>query len=323
MAGSMCRHQQMKTLEQIGEREAIRRLSRRLFPAVHEVVGIGDDAAVLCDEGSEFDWVLTSDPVIEGTHFGIDSPNRGIGHKAVGRVLSDLAAMGAEPSWILINLVATPDTPYDKLEEVYEGATELALKYGVAIVGGDLAKGPNLELHVFAVGRLPHNSAVLRSGAREGDLIYVTGSLGGSIKEKHLWFEPRVTEGLWLREQSWPSAMIDLSDGVATDLRHIMEMSKVGAEIQGEHVPISEAAGKMQDKRSALDHALYDGEDFELLFTVPDGKHAFFESAWKEAFELPCVRIGKITDTLETLACVTGKSSRTIISKGGYDHFSE
>lgn len=311
----------MTTLREIGEREAIRRLSRRLFPALGEIVGIGDDAAVLRDEGTEFDWVLTSDPVIEGTHFTAEASRRKVGHKAVGRVLSDLAAMGAEPYWMLINVVAAQDMDFADLEEVYEGAAELALKYGVAVVGGDMAEGPGLALHVFGVGRVPHGAAVLRSGAGVGDLIYVTGALGGSLAGKHLDFEPRVTEALWLREQGWPTAMIDVSDGLAGDLRHIIEMSKAGAEIRSESVPISDAVHETNDERNPLDHALYDGEDFELLFTVPEGKRGFFESAWAQAFDLPCACIGKITDKLGTITCLTGRSARTIVLRKGYEHF--
>jgi thiamine-monophosphate kinase len=310
-----------ETLKDLGERDAIRRLSRKLFPAVGEMVGIGDDGAVMHDENAEVDWVLTSDPVIEGTHFTIDTEHARIGHKAVGRVLSDIAAMGADPCWLLINIVSPRDMPFQKLEAVYDGAADLALKYGVAIVGGDMAEGPNLELHVFGVGQVPHGDAVLRSGARAGDTIYVTGELGGSIKGRHLSFEPRVMEGMWLREQGWASAMIDVSDGLATDLRHILEMGQLGADLSGDKVPVSDAARHMDDQRTALDHALYDGEDFELLFTVPEGKRKFLESAWEESFDLPLSAVGTITDKAGAINLVTDAGVRNIILKGGYQHF--
>lgn len=311
----------MKTLRDIGECEAIRRLAKKLFPAVGEVVGIGDDAAVVRDEAFGADLVLTSDPVIEGTHFTMDAPPRGIGNKAVGRVLSDLAAMGAEPLWLLINVVAPPEMPFEKLQEIYAGASALALKFGVAIIGGDVASGATLALHVFGAGKVPKGSAVCRSGAREGDVLYVTGDLGGSIRGKHLFFEPRVAEGIWLREHEWATAMIDLSDGLATDLRHLIEMSGTGAEMDMDKIPVSAAARQMNDGISPMDHALSDGEDFELLFTVPQEKAELFERLWQEEFNVSCTRIGAITGNTGIIGCRTGKGTKTLAGKKGFEHF--
>lgn len=312
----------MKTLRDIGEREAIRRLSGKLFPAVAEVVGIGDDAAVMRDKGFGADLVLTSDPVIEGTHFTIDAPAKGIGNKAVGRVLSDIAAMGAEPLWLLINIVAPPEMPFDKLQQIYSGASALALKFGVAIIGGDVASGATLALHVFGVGKLPRGTAVCRSGASEGDILYVTGDLGGSIRRKHLFFEPRVAEGIWLRANQWATSMIDLSDGLAEDLQHLIDMSRTGAEIDMEAVPVSRAAREMNDGKSPMDHALTDGEDFELLFTVTPGKAESFEQAWRMEFNLPCTRIGLVTGRTGVIICRTKQGAATLAGKRGYEHYS-
>ncbi len=313
----------MKTLRDIGECEAIRRLSKKLFPAVGEVVGIGDDAAVMRDEDFGADLVFTSDPVIEGTHFTIDAPPKGIGNKAVGRVLSDLAAMGAEPLWLLINVVAPPEMPFDKLQQIYAGASALALKFGVAIIGGDVANGATLALHAFGVGKLPRGTAVCRSGAAEGDVLYVTGELGGSIRGKHLFFEPRVAEGIWLREHKWATAMIDLSDGLGTDLRHLVEMSEAGAEIEMEKIPVSAAARDMNDGVPPLDHALTDGEDFELLFTVPSEKAESFERAWGEEHALSCTRLGVITGRAGVVACRTSQGVKTLSGKKGFEHFAD
>lgn len=313
---------EVKTLRDIGECEAIRRLAGKLFPAVAEVVGIGDDAAVMHDEGFNADLVLTSDPVIEGTHFTIDAPPKGIGNKAVGRVLSDIAAMGAEPLWLLINIVAPPEMPFDKLQQIYAGASALALKFGVAIIGGDLASGATLALHVFGVGKLPRGTAVCRGGASEGDILYVTGELGGSIRKKHLFFEPRVAEGIWLRENRWATAMIDLSDGLATDLRHLVEMSRAGAELEPDALPVSRAAREMNDGVSPLDHALTDGEDFELLFTVAPGNADSFEQAWRAEFELSCARIGRITGRTGSIVCRTERGGMLLTGKRGYEHYS-
>jgi thiamine-monophosphate kinase len=313
----------MSTLRQLGEREAIRRLAK-LLPSRDDVcVGIGDDVAVVHVEGSHKDFLLASDSVIEGTHFLQDAPPEQIGHKAIGRVLSDFAAMGGEPLWTLIDVVANRDMPLDRLAGIYQGAAKLAEKYGLAIVGGDMAGGPALDLHVFGVGEIPKNSAVLRSGARVGDAIYVTGSLGGSLQGKHLTFEPRLEEGLWLRESRWANAMIDISDGLATDLGHILERSGVGAEIWAEKIPISDESRTMKDKRTPLEHALFDGEDFELLFTVSPEKQQVFESSWKDVFELPCTAIGRITDRPGGIVLADAAGKKKSLKDFGYEHFSK
>lgn len=312
----------MTTLHQLGEREVIRRLAK-LAPGREDVrVGIGDDVAVVKVEGSHKDFLLTSDSVIEGTHFFADAPPEQIGHKAIGRVLSDFAAMGGEPLWALIDVVANRGMPLDRLAGVYKGAAKLAGKYGLAIVGGDMAGGPELQLHVFGVGEIPKQSAVLRSGAQAGDTIYVTGSLGGSLQGKHLTFEPRLEEGLWLRESRWANAMIDISDGLATDLGHILEMSKAGAEILADAIPVSDAVRAMKDKRSPLEHALFDGEDFELLFTVSSEKQKVFESSWKDVFELPCTAIGRITDRPGGIMLADAAGKTKSLKDAGYEHFS-
>lgn len=312
----------MTTLREIGERELIRRLARRLGTRDNVRVGIGDDVAVVAMENSPYDLLLTSDAVVEGTHFLADAPPAGIGRKAVGRGLSDLAAMGGEPLWALMDLVARPDTPVERIEELYRGAAAIAETYGLAIVGGDTTSGPALEIHVFAVGQVPKGSAVLRSGARPGDLVYVTGTLGGSLAGKHLSFEPRLEEGLWLRECGWAGSMIDVTDGLATDLGHILERSGVGAEVEASRVPVSEEARRAPGGRTPVEHALFDGEDFELVFTVAPEKQAAFESSWQDTFELPCARIGRITASSGRLDLLDGRGGRQALANGGYEHFS-
>ena len=154
-------------------------------------------------------------------------------------------------------------------------------------------------------------------------MIYVTGSLGGSLQGKHLTFEPRLEEGLWLRESRWANSMIDISDGLATDLGHILEMSKAGAEISADAVPVSDAARAMKDKRTPLEHALFDGEDFELLFTVSSEKQQVFESSWKDVFELPCTAIGRITDRPGGIVLVDAAGKKKSLKDAGYEHFSK
>lgn len=323
----------MKTAGTTGENTLIERLAR-LLPSRRDVVtGIGDDCAVVrASPRDRFDLILTSDPVVEGVHFRSDAAPEAVGHKAVGRVLSDIAAMGGEPLWALIDLVAPAGTPVDWLARVYRGASRLARRHGLAIVGGDTSSGPVRELHVFAAGRLPRGTAVLRSGAQPGDILYVTGRLGGSIAGRHLRFEPRLAEGQWLRAGRWASAMMDVSDGIATDLPRLLKASRAGAVIEAARIPVSAAARRLtatpssQPAPSGLDsvrlHALSDGEDFELLFTVPAARGPTLEHAWARRFRLPLTRIGVITNRAGVLDIVAEDGRRSRLTAKGFEHFS-
>lgn len=310
----------MKTLSQMGEQATIRSLMKFLQAGDDIVVGAGDDCAVVRPAGNlPFDILLTSDPVIEGTHFTeTDSPWK-VGHKAVGRVLSDIAAMGGTPDWALINLVAPLRTPVSRVEEAYKGASRNALKYRMKIIGGDLSRGPVFEMHVFAVGRVPRGAAVLRSGAKPGDIIFVTGSLGYSRKSKHLLFAPRLQEGIWLRKSGMVTSMTDISDGLACDIRNIAEMSKTGARLEADSIPVSEQTAS--GRSTALNHALYDGEDFELLFTVPASKRDFFIRRWTTIFKLRCTPVGVITPHRGRIECRMPNGRITAVNKRGFAHF--
>lgn len=311
----------MITLKQLGERETIRRLVPSLPLRDDVKVAAGDDAAVVTQPGGTVDWLLTSDPVVEHVHVVPDTPARYIGHKAVGRALSDVAAMGGEPLWLVIDLMASGSIPMKKIEEIYAGASALASLFQVAIVGGDTSEGDRLELHVFGIGRVPCDTAVLRSGAEPGDMIYVTGALGGSGTGKHLTFQPRVKEGEWLRERGFVKAMIDISDGLATDLRHIIDSSRVGAELTADWIPVSSSVSMDDDQRSPLEHALYDGEDYELLFTVSPEQCEALERQWNKVFERPCNVIGKINGEVGVLRCAEGVGKARRLHRVGYEHF--
>ncbi|MDD2236854.1 MAG: thiamine-phosphate kinase [Kiritimatiellae bacterium] len=305
----------MTTLEQLGERKIIEALARLIGPGRDVITGIGDDCAVV--RAGTDDWVITTDPVIEGVHFLSGEVPQRIGHKAVGRVLSDVASMGAEPLWLAINIVAPPTLELAVLEGIYEGANALLARCGGAIIGGDVAQGNNLELHVFGVGRLPAGTALLRSGAKPGDLLYVTGALGGSLLGKHLDFTPRLAEGQWLREQQLATAMIDVSDGLLSEANHLAECSRARVMVDAARVPTAPAAHHV-DTHAPLAHALTDGEDFELLFTVPAEKTSVLEQAWREHFETPCTCIGTVepgggVHTLHAPEELTGNP--------GYEHF--
>ena len=308
------------TLRDIGELGAIERITRSLPNRQDVVVGAGDDCAIVRTGSSATeDLVLTSDPVIADVHFTADAAPESIGHKALGRVLSDIAAMGAAPRWVLVDIVSPGDTPIDVIDGIYRGMGRLASEFSVAIVGGDMAEGGSLEIHVFGVGSVPTGKGLLRSTANAGDLLFVTGNLGGSALGRHLQVEPRIDEGVFLR--NWASAMIDVSDGLASDLRHLIEMSGVGCDLELEKLPISDAAEDMSDGRLAVEHALYDGEDFELLFTIPVERRDEFSAAWKNEFDLLCTQIGTITSNKEIIRSFSNGRDATIIEQRGYRHF--
>lgn len=306
----------MLTLKDIGEHSLIARLTAGLTCNDDVIVGPGDDCAVVrTPSDPDYDWVITSDPVVQGIHFLVDANPEGVGHKAIGRALSDIAAMGAEPCWAMVNIISPPTTAVDTIEHMYEGIKKLAEKYSTSIVGGDVSQGPVLELHVFAIGRVPSGQSLLRSGAKAGDSIYATGSLGGSYNGKHLSFDPRIDEGLFLRD--WATACIDISDGLATDIHHLAEMSNTGALINADTIPMSDTV----DTTDAIQHALRDGEDFELLFCIPPDRDKDFSSAWKATIDTPCTRIGIMTEPEEGIMLRYPDGSEEAISPTGYEHF--
>jgi thiamine-monophosphate kinase len=283
----------------MGEHAAIAALTKNLR-------AVGDDCAVLPLD-MHYDLVLTTDPLIEGVHFTPGTAPEQVGWKAAARVLSDFAAMGADPYYLLINLVAPPEQDVQILEKIYDGVSKVRKLFDVDLVGGDLAQGPTLELHVFGVGRVPKGKALLRSGAHSGDVIYVTGPLGGSQESgKHLTFVPRIKEAKWLRQSGVVRAMMDISDGLATDLRHILKASKVGAALESAAIP----------KTGTLEQALFDGEDFELLFTVHADDADKFDFQCLEDLDQQFPRIGKITEQPEILT-LDGE----ILERKAFEHF--
>lgn len=313
---------QRTTLSELGERAAIQQLCKGLTTQKDVVVGPGDDCAVVrLQENSPSDLVFTSDPVIQGIHFDDHAAPAAVGHKLVARSLSDLAAMGAAPRWALINIESPTTTSLEWLEQLYEGAQATADRYRLSIVGGDTAKGEHLALHLFACGELPHGTARLRSGVKPGDALYVTGTLGGSLNGRHLTFEPRVHEGRWLRDHV--TAMIDVSDGLASDARQMAEQSKLCLELFKERIPVSTGVRRQtKDPDDALTRALSDGEDFELCFSVPSESCNGFEADWKHQFpELKMTRIGKAVEGEPRLCLLSRDGRRTVVADSGYNHF--
>ncbi len=319
----------MQTLATIGECALIERIrtivasASRAHPATDAVrLGIGDDCAVIRPPDKDgWDLLMTSDAVIEAVHFDATADAAAIGHKAIGRCLSDIAAMGGEPQWALVNLVAPSDLPVARIEALMSGLVCTAATHATAVVGGDVAAGRVLEAHVFLVGRVPAGGALRRDGARAGDALYVTGRLGGSIRGRHLTFEPRIREGQWLRAGGWATAMIDVSDGLGLDVRRLATASGLAVRIDPERVPVTEAARRMHDGRSGLAHALGDGEDYELLFCVNSGKKVAFERDWQRAGLSACTWIGEMLAGQAGGLELVGAGGRHAPLPQGYEHF--
>lgn len=285
----------------MNEFELIARLTKSLPTNPTVVTGAGDDCAVL-DLGLPDQWLLfKTDAVVEGIHFPRDTAPEKIGHKALARCLSDIAAMAGTPVATLVTIALPQKFDVTFVEAIYAGVNALARKHGVAVVGGETTTNPErLLISIALLGFVPRGQAVRRAGARVGDAIFVTGELGGSLAGKHLEFEPRLAEARWLAENFSIHAMIDLSDGLAGDLRHVLKASHAGAELLKSAVPIARVA-RLRAKgppptKPPFVAALTDGEDFELLFTVASAEAVKLLDAWKKQFpklRLSC--IGKIT----------------------------
>jgi thiamine-monophosphate kinase len=245
--------------------------------------------------------LVTVDMLMEGTDFLIPpATGEQIGRKSLAVNLSDIAAMAGKPVACVVS-VALPKRGGRSLgRELYAGLRSLAEQFNVALAGGDTNTwdGP-LVVSITVFGDPTGTGPVLRSGARPGDWIMATGSFGGSIAGKHFDFTPRVDEALALHRSASLHSMIDVSDGLAADLRHILEESKVGAVLDAKAIPISEAAIRMNDGKTPLEHALGDGEDFELLFTVSpeDGQRLLAAPP----FSTPLTHLGEIVSGSECL----------------------
>ena len=255
--------------------------------------GIGDDCAVL--PANPRRQLITTDPVIYGRHFDDTVPPRAVGAKLLKRNLSDLAAMGARPTAAVISLALDPRVKKRWLEQFYRGLAAAARRFSVPIVGGDVAQSDGfLGAFLTLCGEAAAPRVVLRTGARTGDWIYVTGTLGGSLLGHHWRFLPRLPEGEWLARRGDVHAMMDLSDGLAKDLP---ALTPAGAEpaIDANAVPVSAAAQTVARRtaRTPLSHALCDGEDYELVFAVAGrADRAAFERAWRRKFastRLTCI----------------------------------
>jgi thiamine-monophosphate kinase len=306
-------------------------------PARGAVLGVGDDCALLAP-GAASEVAVTTDMMVEGRHFVAGADARRLGHKALAVNLSDLAAMGARPRWALLAL-ALPDADPDWLGPFAEGLYALAGRYAVDLVGGDTTRGPR-NITITALGEVPAGQAVRRSGARPGDDVWVSGTLGDAglavaeiegrlrlpaedsagCRERLDLPLPRVELGLALRGLA--TAMIDVSDGLAGDLGHICEASAVGARIEIASLPVSECARRVlagAQREIGLGAVLGGGDDYELCFTAPPAAAAEIR-ARAAACGVDATAVGRIVAGrgIEFLDAAGGALARRF---RGFDHF--
>lgn len=317
----------------LGEFDLIHRYFERSIEQRQDViVGIGDDGAVVrVPPGVEL--VLTSDTLVAGVHFSEDIPPEDLGYKALAVNLSDLAAMGARPAWAMMALTL-PQAEEAWLAAFAHGFFELAQRFSVALVGGDLTRGP-LSITVQMHGFVPEGRALRRSGARAGHYIYVTGTLGDAalaltprlieLTDTYRPYllgrlyrpSPRISEGLIVRPIA--SSAIDISDGLIADLGHILETSHVGAVLEVDRLPLSTALQKIKDKKYGWELALTGGDDYELCFTLPPEHRAVLESK-RSDFACTVSCIGRI-ETERGLRCIEHDGTPYIPQGAGYRHF--
>jgi thiamine-monophosphate kinase len=252
----------------MGEFDYIRFVRRRTSADPRVLLGPGDDCAVLA--AAPLPWLVTTDMLLEGSHFRLtEAGPHLVGRKAMAVNLSDIAAMAGRPVAAFVSVGLPRHGASQIAEGLYEGMREMADAFDTTLAGGDTNTWEGgLVLSVTLLGQPTPPGPVRRAGARPGDWLLVTGPLGGSILGKHLDFTPRVREAILLQECADLHAMIDISDGLAADGHHLCEESGCGAVLRADAVPFHPAARQMSDERSPLEHALTDGEDFELAFAV-------------------------------------------------------
>ena len=288
----------VRSLGELGLIAAIRRWLGTATPP--SPFGIGDDCAVL--PASRHRQLVTVDPVVYGEHFDDTIPPRAVAAKLLKRNLSDIAAMGGRPRAAVIALALDETVCTRWLEQFYRGLAATARAYDVAIVGGDITRQKGgLAATLTLLGEAPGPRLLTRHGSKTGDWIYVTGTLGGSILGHHHKFTPRLAEGAWLAGRREVRSLMDVSDGLAKDLPALTPAGAVPS-LCPPAIPISAAARTLahRDGRPALLHALSDGEDFELLFTVAArADRTALETAWSKKFRTRLTCIGRFTRTLE------------------------
>ena len=332
----------MPLSKRLSEKKLIEQIRRLALGGRSVLTGIGDDCAVLRVPPG-YDMLVTTDFTIENVHFRRNwHPPELVGRRCLTRGLSDIAAMGGEPRAVFLSLAVAVAVPQKWVDRFLKGLLDLAKEFKVPLAGGDTAESPaGIQADIVVVGSVPKGKAVLRSGAKPREQIYVTGDLGGSAAalarlaeskpmgaeySKYLRPQARIAVGQSLRRRGLASAMIDVSDGLSTDLEHICQESRVGAEIEAEAIPRAQIVrGKKErgnkergekelaEKRVALDFALHGGDDYELLFT----------SAAVVPAQVAGVRVTRIGRTTRSagMRLIGADGKRQPLLAAGWEHF--
>lgn len=295
------------TLREIGEDRLLARLLPSLARNNGVVVAAGDDCAVVKLRGSRDLMLLKTDSVVEGVHFGKKARPFDVGWKAMARPLSDFAAMSGTPRFALVTLLAPVETTVQWTLQLYGGLNAIGRRFGVAIVGGETSNTPGpVAVSISVVGDVERDRCVQRDGGKPGDLLFVSGQLGGSLANWHLRFTPRIEEAHWLTSKFHIDAMIDLSDGLGADLPRLARASGCGFEIDEARLP--------RRRGCTIRQAISDGEDYELLFAFSPAEAPTLERSWQKRF--PKVRLTSIG----RLRANTRTRQQTSIP-AGYEHF--
>jgi thiamine-monophosphate kinase len=291
-------------------------IARRFKTRDHSViVPIGDDAAAV-RLSSDKCHLYTVDMLVEGTHFKKGEDSRKVGYKAMAVSVSDIAAMGGEPKYALVSVGIPGRSAKRSIRGLLTGLNKAARAYGVAIIGGDMNKSDRLVVDVFMVGQAHPGRLARRSGARSGDVIFVSGPLGGTLKGKHLDFVPRLDASRFLMKNFHVTSMMDLSDGLSMDLNRISAASRVGALIFETKIPLNKGVRRAQE-------ALTGGEDFELLFTLSSTDARRLEQTMKRrATRLEFWSIGVMSRLFKGVRMISCDGRVQMISPKGFQHFS-
>ena len=297
------------SLNKISESGIIERIARKVTNDSSVVCGIGDDAAVLKYTKARY-LLFTSDMLVEGVDFTSRVRPQELGHKAIACSLSDIAAMGGRAKYSLVSIGMPEKNPLKFIDGFYEGALKLAKRFKANVVGGDLSFSKKIVIDVSTVGEVKKNKLVLRSGAKPGDIIFVSGSLGGSIYGRHLRFIPRLEEANYLVSNYRVNSMMDISDGLSLDLYRLCRASNVGAVIYENLIPVSKQA-------KSAGEALNMGEDFELLFTLSGQEAKRLNKNCGRTF----TAIGEIRQAGCGIKLITRDYKEKLLEPKGYQHF--
>jgi len=298
-------------LKDLGEFNFINRISKNIRLSPDVVKGVGDDTAVLRYTKDKY-LLFTTDMLVEDVHFRRKDRPYLVGMKAVSCNISDIAAMGGEAGSCVVSLGAPKNLDVKYADELYKGIKDTAKKFNVDLVGGDTVGSEKIVINIAMLGEVEKNNLVLRSGAREGDAIFVTGSIGGSIKMKHLDFTPRLKEARFLVKNFKINSMIDVSDGLLADLGRILEESDKAAMIYEIAIPVSRYA-------AGFDSAVREGEDFELVFTLSERYADRLDRIWP--FKTALSKIGRIHSGHKGLFLVRKGDKTEKIKAAGFTHF--